>query len=108
LRLLILGLDGLDYDLVTRWELKIFMQRVFGKHYIGDLRDLYTPIIWSCFLTGLNVEKHGYDLESLKRKRNIDAFKNKYLRALYLIRRKLPIKKLGIRSLLVRFNLVEK
>ena len=55
LRLVILGLDGLDPHLVDRWEMDWFKQKVWGRHYVGFLKKLYTPIVWGCFLTGLNV-----------------------------------------------------
>lgn len=108
MKVLIIGLDGLDYDLVTKWDLKVFKQKIYGKHYVGLVSKLYTPILWSMFLTGLNVEKHGYDLGSLKRKRSADALKWNFLKTLYLVRRKVPIKKLGLRKVLVSLGLAKK
>jgi len=107
LRLVILGLDGLDPHLVDRWEMDWFKQKVWGRHYVGFLKKLYTPIVWGCFLTGLNVEKLGYDLKSLRIKRTAEAFRNKLLRKAFLLRAKIPIAKLGIRRLLVKLRQVE-
>jgi len=106
MRLLIIGLDGLDYDLVRKWRLDFYKQRFYGKHYIGFLKKLYTPIVWGCFLTGLDVEEHGYDFQRVVQKRSEEAFKIKVLRKLYSVRRKIPIKDLKVRNLLVKLNLL--
>jgi len=101
---LILAYDGLEVSLVERWNFENLMQKCYGVHYVGFLSRLYTPIIWSCFLTGRNVEEHGYDIEGLKRKRASDAL-HPLLRPLYRLRRCLPARKLGLRRLLVRLGL---
>ncbi|RLF20950.1 MAG: hypothetical protein DRZ82_00700 [Thermoprotei archaeon] len=106
-RLVIMGLDALDPDLVERWKMCWFMQKHYGRHYVGMINKLYTPILWSCFLTGLNVEKYGYSLSELREKRTREAFRSKLLYKLYLLRKKIPIKKLGLRKLLVKLGLVE-
>lgn len=107
MKLLIIGLDGLDYDLVMRWGLKQYLQKYHGKHYVGFACNLYTPILWGMFLTGINVEKHGYSLKELRDKWKQDIWKYSFLRKLYLIRKKLlPMKKLSIRPLLVKLGLV--
>ena len=106
MRLVIVGLDGLDPDLVERWRMSWFKQRLYGRHYVGLIKDLYTPILWSCFLTGLNVEKHGYSLSELKEKRDRDAFKSRLLYKLYLLRKRIPVKRLGLRKLLIKLGLV--
>ena len=106
MRLVILGLDGLDPDLVESWGMHWFKQRVWGKHYVGLLKNLYTPILWSCFLTGVNVEEHGYDIEALKEKRTREAFRSGFLYRLYMLRRKIPIRRTGLRKLLIRLGLM--
>ena len=106
MRLLILGLDGLDYSLVEKWKLNFYKQRSYGKHYVGLLKKLYTPIIWGCFLTGLNVEEHGYSFHEVVKKRRKDAFKNQILCKLYSIRTRIPIKNLRIRNILVKLKLL--
>ena len=73
-RVFILALDGLEYDLVKKWNLKILMQKSFGKiklrkEYCIKPRSLraehesganvpYTPIVWASFITGLPPQKH--------------------------------------------------
>lgn len=106
MKLVILGLDGLDPDLVERWDMSWFKQKAWSRHYVGLLRKLYTPIIWSCFLTGLNVEEHGYSLSELREKRSREAFRSKLLYILYPLRRKIPVRELGLRKLLTRLGLV--
>jgi len=106
MRLLILGLDGLDYDLVEKWRLDFYKQRSYGKHYVGLLKKLYTPIIWGCFLTGLNVEEHGYSFHEVVKKRGKDAFKNQILSKLYSIRTRIPIRNLRMRKILIKLKLL--
>ncbi len=108
MKLLIIGLDGLDYNLVTKWDLRVFKQKIYGKHYVGFASKLYTPILWSMFLTGLNVEKLGYDLNSLKEKRAMDSLKWNFLKTLYLIRKKIPVKELGLRKILISLGLAKR
>ena len=107
MKLLIVALDGLDMDHVMRWSLKGLLQEHWGRHHVGFLRYLYTPIIWSCFLTGLNVEEAGYDMSSLTDKRRREAF-HPLLRPFYLLRRKLLPSgvSLHIRPLLTKLGLV--
>lgn len=108
MKLLIIGLDGLDYDLVTKWDLRVFKQKIYGKHYVGSANKLYTPILWGMFLTGLNVEKLGYNLNSLKEKRAMDSLKWSFLKKLYLIRKRVPVKELGLRKILVSLGLAKR
>ena len=107
MRLVILSLDGLDPNLVELWKMEWFKQKSWGKHYVGLFNKLYTPILWSCFLTGLNVERHGYSLSELKEKRSKDAFRSQLIYKLYLLRKRIPIKKLGLRRLLIKLGLAD-
>ena len=105
MKLLIVGLDGLDPDLVGRWEMGWFQQKTWGRHYVGFLSILNTAVIWSCFLTGLNVEKLGYDFRSAVYKKYEDGFRFGVLRTLYRLKRKLAIGRLGLRRLMVSLGL---
>ena len=108
MKVLILGLDGLDYDCVNRWNINEFKQKYFGKHLVNMLSHLYTPLIWGSFLIGGNVEDYGYDLKRLREKRALDG-SHPLLRPLYKLRLKLfPNRKIGLRELLVRKGLAEK
>ena len=105
MRLLILGLDGLDPDLVERWRLGQFAQRCHGRHYVGFLKTLYTPIAWACFLTGRNAEAQGYDIEYIHEERARKLWGPLY--PLYAVRRRLIKRKLGVRKLLIRLGLLK-
>jgi len=106
LRLLIVGLDALDPLLVEKWNMDWFKQRVYGRHYVGFLKKLYTPIVWGCFATGKNVEELGYNLDYIHEKRNRKLFG--FLYPLYVIRKKLlPNKNLGIRNLLIKLGILK-
>jgi len=67
-RIFILGLDGLEYDLVERWNLVHLKQREYGKLEVPIDKERghpFTPEVWSSFLLGkqLNV-----DLEKMRMK----------------------------------------
>ncbi len=108
MKLLILGLDGLDPDLVERWRMDWFKQETYGRHYVGFFKDLYTPILWGSLLTGLNVEEHGYSMKELKEKRIREAFRSRLLYILYKLRtRILPKRRLGVRKIFVKMRLID-
>lgn len=104
--MIIVGLDGLDPDLVERWKMDWFKQRSYGRHYVGILSRLCTPLLWGCFLTGINVEEYGYSYLEFREKKREDAFKSKVLYRLYLLRRRVPLRRLGLRKLLLMLGLV--
>lgn len=60
LKVCIIALDCLEYDLVEKWDLKNLKQREYGKvevpidEGVGEPRS---PSIWASFLTGLKKEK---------------------------------------------------
>jgi predicted AlkP superfamily phosphohydrolase/phosphomutase len=64
-RILALGLDGADYDLVRGWigEGRLpTLSRLAGEGAFGPLRSTipaFTPTAWSSFVTGLNPGRHG-------------------------------------------------
>jgi len=106
MKLLIVGLDGLDYNLVERWNLGFYKQKYYGKHYVGFIEPLYTPIIWSCFLTGIDVSKSDYSYKKCIQKRGRDAL-NPLLRPLYDLRLKLIRRPIGIRKILIKLHLAK-
>jgi len=59
MRVAILGLDGLEYELVRKFDMKNLMQEEYGKTDLCDFNEIITPPIWASFLTGLPPEKHG-------------------------------------------------
>ena len=70
-KVMIVGLDGLTFDLLDRWceegELPYF-QRLLSEGVRADLRSTLPPLTgpaWSSFQTGVNPGKHGiYDWRS--------------------------------------------
>jgi len=67
IKLLILGLDGLEHKLVLRWDLTRLLQQFHGEFYVGSISRLYTPLVWGSILCGFNVEEKGYDYEKAAR-----------------------------------------
>jgi len=63
-RALVLAFDGLEYDLVEKWNLKNIKQKVYGK-YLAPVSPRHgkphTPSAWVSFITGKSVEEHGID-----------------------------------------------
>ena len=58
-KVLIIGLDGLEYNLVEKFDLKNLKQIEHGKVDLSKFSVLSTPVIWASFITGLPPEKHG-------------------------------------------------
>lgn len=57
-KVLIVALDGLEYDLVEKFDLKNLKQVEYGKVDLSQFSVLSTPTIWASFITGLPPEKH--------------------------------------------------
>lgn len=61
-KVVILGIDALEYSLVEKWNLKNLKQEEYGKIelpiYFGE--EPNTRIIWPCFITGKMPHKMGY------------------------------------------------
>lgn len=56
-RWLVIALDGLEYTLVEKFNLKNLQQVVYGKIDVSEFPLLVTPIVWSSFITGQSAEK---------------------------------------------------
>ncbi|WP_148236379.1 alkaline phosphatase family protein [Thermococcus sp. 4557] len=54
-RIIILGIDGLEYNLVKEWNLKYLQQRAFTKTNLSDFEVIVTPPIWAAMLTGRKI-----------------------------------------------------
>jgi len=50
--LTILGIDGLEYDLVVKFGCKSLMQESFGMTDLSAFKEPRTVVIWSSFLSG--------------------------------------------------------
>lgn len=56
----ILGLDGLDFDIVTRYDLKNLMQNDYSRLEVPINRKYgvpQSPEVWASFLTGTHIEQ---------------------------------------------------
>lgn len=51
-KIIILGIDGLEYNLVKEWRLKNTMQKTYCKLDLTDYNVIATPPIWGSMLTG--------------------------------------------------------
>lgn len=51
-KIIILGIDGLEYNLVKEWRLKNIMQKAYCKMDLSDYKVVVTPPIWGSMLTG--------------------------------------------------------
>ncbi len=67
-RVLILGIDAVEYDLVERWSLDNLKQEEYGRSRLpiepedGYLYgDPVTPIMWTSFIAGRPPKDHGVD-----------------------------------------------
>ena len=51
-KMIVLGIDGLEYNLVKEWRLKNIMQKTYCKLDLSDYKVIVTPPIWGSMLTG--------------------------------------------------------
>jgi len=61
-KVLILGIDALEYELVEKWDLKNLKQEEYGKVELPlmNLQEAATVIIWPCFITGKKAKEMGF------------------------------------------------
>ena len=61
-KVLILGIDAIEYDLVEEWDLKNLKQKEYGKTILplAPGQEPATVIIWPCFITGKEPAEMGY------------------------------------------------
>jgi len=63
MKVMILGIDALDYNLVNKWDLKNLKQNEYGKTIVPITEDLDEPatvIVWPCFITGKEPGEMGF------------------------------------------------
>jgi hypothetical protein len=53
--MIILGLDGLDLEMVRKFNCRNLMQVEFGQTDISDFNLERTVVLWASFLTGNNM-----------------------------------------------------
>lgn len=63
MKVFILGLDGLEYDIIDKGKFPHLKQDEYGKTDLSDFESLSTPILWSSFITGSSPKEHGVPAE---------------------------------------------
>lgn len=64
MRVLILGIDALEYDLVEKWDLKYLKQLEYGKTSVPINKSVGEPAtleVWTSFITGKLPGEYGYE-----------------------------------------------
>jgi len=52
MKVIVIGIDGLEYEHVIKYRLQNLMLAQYGKTDLSDFNLVVTPLIWSSFLTG--------------------------------------------------------
>jgi predicted AlkP superfamily phosphohydrolase/phosphomutase len=81
MRVLILGIDALEYNLVEEWDLKNLKQVEYGKTIVPVYKTVGEPVtlvVWPCFITGKEPEEMGFDSPILYRQPLKWAIENIY------------------------------
>lgn len=99
---LLLGLDGLDYDLVKKWDCMTLMQRQFGQFKVPINPNKGYPLspeVWASILSGEEVK--GGSLEFTVEGKLGDG-RRRVVNALTKLQRVLPIRGLGLGKRIAR------
>ena len=81
MRVLILGIDALEYNRVEEWDLKHLKQLEYGKTIVPIYETVGEPVtlvVWPCFITGKEPEEMGFDSPILYRQPLKWAIENIY------------------------------
>lgn len=76
---IIIGLDGLEYDLVEKFSFENLKQKECGKIDLSGFKTLATPTIWASFITGLPPEKHKVEIKRIWNNDLLDRLSNTFL-----------------------------
>ncbi len=77
-KILIIGIDCLDYYLVKKWKLQA-LQLTSTGYYLVKSDDRYTPILWLTLLSGIDVTKYGYTSQRISRSKRLKNFISVFL-----------------------------
>ncbi|MEB3779292.1 MAG: alkaline phosphatase family protein [Desulfurococcales archaeon] len=109
MRVTIIAIDGLEYNLVEKWNINTFKQKYYGKHDVTVAvkpgEPLYTPLIWASFLLGEPSYIYGYTDKIMKKKRGEVGYSGilKYL--FYIKFSILGTRQLKLREILLKLGL---
>jgi len=56
-KIIVLGIDALEYTLVEEWDLKYLKQKAYCKVDLSDFDVVITPLIWAAMLTGKKINE---------------------------------------------------
>ena len=57
MKIVVLGIDALEYDLVEEWNLKHLKQKSYCKTDLSDFDVITTPLIWGAMVTGKKLKE---------------------------------------------------
>jgi hypothetical protein len=57
MKIIVLAIDALEYNLVEKFDCKNLKQKFYGKTNISEFSEPRTVVLWSSFMTGKNKEK---------------------------------------------------
>ena len=108
MKVLVLGIDGLEARLIEKWHIREYMQKYYGVHDVTIAvkpgEPIYTPLIWASFLLGEPAYKYGFTARRILIERDKRAYG--ILAPLYALRVKLlGERRLGIRPILKKIGL---
>lgn len=77
MRVLIIGIDALEYNRVEEWDLKHLKQVEYGKTIVPLTKiegenEPATVVVWPCFITGKEPKHMGYDNIKIREKDWLD------------------------------------
>jgi predicted AlkP superfamily phosphohydrolase/phosphomutase len=77
MKVLILGIDAIEYSLVEEWNLKYLKQKEYGKTIVPLTKTEVgshpaTVVVWSCFITGKQPKDMGYETIKISKRDKFD------------------------------------
>ncbi len=113
-KVVILGIDALEYTLVEEWDLKYLKQKEYGKVEVPIYKfagEPVTLVVWPCFITGAEPDEMGYDSAILYRQPLKFLLDHSYLPIQSLLekkhrRRSIEHKKDSMQRIISRLNYI--
>ena len=107
MKILVIGIDGLEYDLVEKLDLKNLKQENYGKiilpeeFYHKESNVPYTPIVWTTLVTGLKPFEH--------KQYSMWVYKNKFIERIrqpfgFIKNKRMILEMLGIKPKMIMFK----
>ena len=107
MKILVIGIDGLEYNLVEKLDLKNLKQKTYGKiilpkeFYHKESKVPYTPIVWTTLVTGLKPCEH--------KQYSMWIYKNKFIERIrqpfgFIKNKRKILEKLGIKPKMIMFK----